>query len=182
VDFALPPARRGALIQVSVPATASAEKKAELQLRAQKALIEAQQLEPTVMSFGSVAVKYSDHQASRYRGGDVGWIDNNSTWDKQLISAFQTLSTPGAMSEVIENGGGFYVLKLMELKPDRLQTLAEVHEQIVHQLFRDKQKAIKDRYFARLDSQFDVEVYADRIDTWIEQAKFRDDLPPNTPD
>lgn len=181
-SFTQPPAIKGALIQISVSSTASTEKKAELQARAQSALLEAQQLTAAAASFGSVAVKYSDHQASRYRGGDIGWINNNSRWDAQLISAFRTLSAPGELSEVLETDTGFYLLKLMELKPSRVQPLTEVRDQIVHQLFRDKRKMVKDRFFARLGSNIDVEVYTDRVDAWIEQASSRVDTPPNQPD
>lgn len=179
--FTRPAAIRGALIQITLPATVSTEKKSELRDRAQAALIEAQQLAPPVASFGSVAVKYSDDQATRYQGGDIGWISDNSRWGKQLTSAFQLLSTPGDISEVLETEAGFYLLKLMELKPGGVQPLAEVRQQIVHQLFRDKRKATRDRFFTPLRNGFDVEIYTDRVDAWIEQAQSRTELPPRQP-
>ena len=50
---------------------------------------------PTGQGFGAMAVEYSDDQASRYRGGDIGWLDANRfeyRWPKAVLKPIK-LST-----------------------------------------------------------------------------------------
>jgi len=180
--FTLPPATHGALIQISVPATVSVDKKAALQTRAQAAHKQALLLADSVTDFGGVAVKYSDDQATRYRGGDVGWLNGQSHWDKQLLAEFGKLGTAGALSEVIETKDGFYVLKAVEVRSGSVQNLTVVREKIRHQLFRDKRQSVKDNFYASLSERVDVQFYQQRMDEWLEQAGTRVDAPPGKPD
>jgi parvulin-like peptidyl-prolyl isomerase len=180
--FALEPSIRGALIQVSVAATVSPEKKAELRKRAETARTEGLLMDASVSDFGGVAVKFSDHQATRYRGGDVGWLDKQSRWSQLFQAEYEKLGSTGVISEVLETDDGFYVLKVIEAKPGGIQTFASVREQIRHQLFRDKRQSVEDRFYADLAGKFDVQFSQDSLDQWLTNASARMNAPPSQPD
>ena len=77
---------RLALIQLKLDPKLSPEKIAGLESRINEARTLAKNLPPTTRGFGKVAVEFSEDQASRYQGGDVGWFDQGQPdyrWPKE---------------------------------------------------------------------------------------------------
>ena len=71
-------------------------KKAELRARMEEGLKKASETPveggrgAASIGFGAVAVEYSDDQVSRYRGGDIGWLDDGNfsyRWPKEVLAA-----------------------------------------------------------------------------------------------
>jgi peptidyl-prolyl cis-trans isomerase C len=134
-----------ALIRIAVSPKATVGKRAELLKRAESARVEALALEPGVPAFGSVAVKYSEEQDSRYRGGDIGWLQTgpmDGRWDKKVTDAIFALKAPGQVSPVIAATDGYYIVKLVETKGATVRPLAEVKEGVRYQVIQEKRKKV----------------------------------------
>lgn len=160
-DFATPKKVRGAIIQITVPAGASEEKKRQLLQRAETARAEAVKHAQENPSFGAVAIKYSDDQATRYRGGDSGWLEAGkarSRWEKEVMDALFTLTEPGQISPIIKTASGYYLVKLMELKESAPHILEEVKDWIRHKIFNDKKNRVVNKFYAELEKKIPVMV------------------------
>jgi len=166
---------RAAVIRISVPARASDEKKAQLAQRAKTARSEALKLNPATRSFGSVAVRYSDHQSTRYRGGDTGWITagkTDSRWPIHVNKAIFALKEEGRVSPVITTVDGHYLVKLMETKESAPKPLSAVKEQIRHQLYNQKRARVEEEFYRELKKKVPVR---------LNQAKLEAIEPPGGP-
>ena len=112
-------------------------------------------------TFGSVAVKYSDDQATRYRGGDTGWIkvgNPRTRWEPEVMQALLALRELGEISPVITTDSGHYLVRLMGREEPALRTLAEVSSQIRHQLLAGKKAAVEARFHEELRKRIAVTV------------------------
>lgn len=150
-----------ALIRIAVSPKASVEKKAELLKRAENARAEALALEPGVPAFGKVAVKYSEHQESRYRGGDIGWMQvgaHDSGWDQQVTDAIFLLKAPGQVSSVITAADGYYFVKLMEVKAATVKPFAQVKDGVRYQVHQEKKKRAEQDFIVQLKNTIPVTV------------------------
>jgi parvulin-like peptidyl-prolyl isomerase len=144
-EFTVPEQVRAALIFIKAPATAAPEKLQELKEKAETARAEALGLKADVLSFGAVAQKFSEDQASRYQGGDIGWLapgKKGYRWEDAVLEAIFALALAGEVSPVIHTPAGFYLAKLMETKPKRVRPLEEVKAAIGHQIANARRKEI----------------------------------------
>jgi parvulin-like peptidyl-prolyl isomerase len=159
---------RAAVIRITVPARASDEKKAQLAKRAEAARAEALGLNPATRSFGPVAVRYSDHQATRYRGGDTGWLaigKLDRRWPEEVNKAIFALSEAGKVGPVITTADGHYIVKLMETRDSAPQPLAAVKAQIRHQLYNHKRVRVEDEFYRELKTKVPVRVDHVKLET-----------------
>ncbi|MBI5632121.1 MAG: peptidyl-prolyl cis-trans isomerase [Nitrospirae bacterium] len=160
-DFSTPQLVRAAVIEISVPAKASDEKRKELLKRAEDARADAMALDRATLSFGAVAVKYSDDQASRYRGGDTGLIKRGDAvvrWGNEMTDALFSLREIGQVSPVILSPGGYHIVKLIETKESVSRPLAEVKELIRSRLFFEKKVQKENEFYGKLTSELKVEI------------------------
>lgn len=156
------PARRQlALIEIRLPARATAEKREELRLRAEQARREVLALPATTRDFASVAVNYSDDQASRYRGGEIGWLTReqpNSRWFGPVLDALFSLAGPGMISPVLTTPEGYYLVKLLAIEKSALRPFHEVKEQIRLQLREKKKAQLITEFYTQLQKNVSVTI------------------------
>jgi parvulin-like peptidyl-prolyl isomerase len=160
-EFSTPAMRRSAVIEIRIPAKATPEHRAELRGRAEKARSEAGAFTPATLSFATVAVNYSDDQASRYRGGEIGWLtreQRNSRWDGVVKEAIFSLDVPGMVSPILTTAEAYYVVKFMEIKKSAPLTLNEVAEQIRRRLNEKKKEQVTDEFYATLRKEVPVTI------------------------
>ncbi len=103
-------------------------KEAEAKATLEAVRVEAAALPPGTQGFGDLAATHSDHQASRYQGGDIGWLRDGKgpSWlPGPVISAAWSLETPGQMSGVLVEGQAVYLVRLIERKEAATRPLAE---------------------------------------------------------
>jgi len=140
-EFTVGEKARAAIILLKVPAKATPEKQAEHLARAESVLAEARQLPATVAGFGELAMKYSEDGATRYQGGDIGWLVKN-TADFRLgpavAEAILALNQPGELTPVVRSREGLVVARLMEKKPAARRPLSELKEALAYRLSRAK--------------------------------------------
>jgi parvulin-like peptidyl-prolyl isomerase len=148
-----------ALIRIAVSPKATGEKRAELLKRAESARAEAMKLEAGVPAFGNVALKYSEDQSSRYRGGDVGWLQSGTTeggLDRKVTDAIFALKAPGQVSPVVAAADGYYIVKLMETKGATVKPFAEVKEGVRYQVIQEKRKKVEQDFIEQLKNRIPV--------------------------
>jgi len=79
--------------------------------------------------FSVLAVDYSEHQATRYKGGVVGWLEREGgmdPWTKALAEVAFSLSEAGDVSTVISRPEGVFLVRCMALKPAVLRPFESV--------------------------------------------------------
>src|SRR6185503_20429598 len=102
-----PPSVRGAIIFIDGSVKANAARQAELRHEAEAALEEARQALDD-KSFAQVVMKRSADQATRYRGGDMGWVTPGMAGvDPALTQALLALEKPGQFAPLVETARGF---------------------------------------------------------------------------
>ncbi len=159
--FAIPGTTRLALIQITLPMRVSQEKRAQLRARIEQARLAALRLPKEVDSFGSVAVEYSDDQATRYRGGNTGWltaVEVKEHWPEVVGRAVTELKQPGDISPIIESEDRFFLFRLMERKTDTYRSFAEVKDWCRHEVLQKKQADLEKEFFVQLQKSFPAEI------------------------
>jgi parvulin-like peptidyl-prolyl isomerase len=128
---------------------ASAEDKA-------KAKSEAGALAKQVKSgdFAALAKANSDEPVSTAKGGEVGWL----TEDSIQPAIRKALSGAGkdAIAGPIELGDGFYFVKILDLREPRTATLDEVRPQLAAALRQERAALNRQAYLERLQAKAPV--------------------------
>ncbi len=117
-------------------------------------------------SFGPLAAQHSDDQESRYRGGDIGWVERErfpGRLDPAVIEAGFALQQPGQISEVIAGAKGYYVVKLLERLPAAVLPLEQAAPALRSRLLADKQGGLTAGFHDQLRQGLRVEVHTDRL-------------------
>lgn len=157
-EYQRPERIRVALIQVKGSVKATEEKRAELRARAEKVLALAQAPDA---NFAELARLHSEDHATRYSGGDGGWMERGQTppsWPKELADAAFILQTTGVVAPLVEAGGSFYVLKLLERQAAGVRPLVEVRDRIVHTLKEQQRVANEERFYAEQRAGLNIEI------------------------
>ena len=119
------------------------------------------------MGFGAYSVAHSDHQVSRYKGGEIGWFKQNEAtyWEAPVLQAGFALSQPGDISEVVKTEKGHYLVRLMDRKAPSNLSFERVKPQIESELIRAKQVALKAGFYKDLRASLGVYVDKDRLES-----------------
>lgn len=139
--FSRPAAVDLAIIRLDCPAKAIPEKRAEVIARATRLRERAERDLPGLSHFGPLAAEASTDQASRYRGGELGWMSHEVVRARlplPVADAALALSKPGEISVPVDGRDGIYLIRLMGSRPGELRPLDEVRSQIEHQLLRER--------------------------------------------
>lgn len=109
---------------------------------------------PASKGFGALAVKYSEDQSSRYRGGDIGWRvvgSEDPVWPKVLMESAHALEK-GSITEIIEDKGTFYLAMKTDHRPQTVQNLDEVKVTLRMKILREKREQIQ-RSFREMNAE-----------------------------
>lgn len=85
--------------------------------------------------FATLAKEKSADPISARKGGDMGWLEPDTTPD-ELKSA--GLTTKGQLSGVIKSSVGFLVVRLDDIQPEQIKPLAEVRDAIAAKVKQEK--------------------------------------------
>lgn len=120
---------------------------------------------PAAFGFGAAAAEFSEDQASRYRGGDIGWIQSDvkdSRWPASVLEAGRALEK-GKRSTVIETPEGYYVIMKTDSRPGGARPLEELAEGLRQQLLRDRKHALEERFVEDALKLSNAEIHADAV-------------------
>jgi len=104
---------------------------------------------PASSGFGSLAIDQSEDQASRYRGGDIGWIELGRVgypWPEVVIEAGSALPE-GEVSPVIFTEDGAYLVMKTDARDGGARPFAEVAAGIRQQLLADRRRHVEESFF-----------------------------------
>jgi parvulin-like peptidyl-prolyl isomerase len=165
--FALPEKVRFAVIQMGFPSKATEEKKAEALRNAESVLAEARALSGSNGGFGTLAQRYSEDQATRYLGGDAGWLarGEKGRWDDAVVDAAFALKSAGEISPVIQTSTGLYLVKLIEKKSAGYRPPEEVAEAIRYQLALEKRHRQQEEFHEAMTAGLKIEINRALLET-----------------
>jgi parvulin-like peptidyl-prolyl isomerase len=165
--FTVPAAARAAIIFLAVRHQAPDAVVAEVRARAAAVRAEAERQQGETL-FGALAANHSDDQASRYQGGDTGWIaagQPDSRFEPAVIDAIFALDRAGQLAPLVETPEGLYVIRLVEKRPAALRPLASVAAEIRAQLLAEKRHRRRTALYAEAAGRVPVDVHAERLPT-----------------
>ncbi len=145
------PKVRLALLQVNGERLMSDAKRTELRARMEDARRKALEQPASVAQgaavggFGALAVDYSEDVASRFRGGDIGWLEQGNPgyhWPATVLQAGYALPR-GKISEVLEAGASFYVVMKTDERPATVTPLAQVESNLRQSLLQKKRLGLE---------------------------------------
>ncbi|KCV09917.1 SurA N-terminal domain-containing protein [Bordetella holmesii] len=151
--FGTPEQRRASHILINSAASDSADARKAARATAEEI---ARQAAANPAGFADLAKKDSQDAGSAAQGGDLGWIAANSV-PPSLQQAIAGMSKD-AVSGVIESPFGFHILKVTEVKPAQVKTLAEVKDQISGEI----RKQLASARFAEMATKLQGAVYDQR--------------------
>ena len=106
--------------------------------------------------FAGMAQMYSDDSTADL-GGDWGWIDRNTLTPELNKIAFSL--KPGELSDVIQLGDNFYIMRVDAKKPAVTRPLGEVRDEISKQLFEEERLRLQDQWIETLRKKAYVKIY-----------------------
>jgi foldase protein PrsA len=109
---------------------------------------------------------YSDEATSRFKGGDIGWLQDGAAryrWPEVVVETAFNLDA-GAISEVLETDAGFYLIKQLDSRASQVRPLgARVASSLKTKLLRQKKTEFERALKAQWEAQSDVELIAAAI-------------------
>ena len=183
-QYRMPEKRRAAVVFVRVPHTASAERKAEFADQVNAIREEAFVSRQTERHFGALAVRYSDDQATRYAGGDLGWLSRAEAaprFGKALNEALFALTNATDLSPVFEVPGGLCFIKLIELQPASTRRFEEVREALAYQLTQQRRQQERLEFDQQLRAGAQIQINDDAVTAATVAAKGTEPKPPRMP-
>jgi parvulin-like peptidyl-prolyl isomerase len=98
--------------------------------------------------FGKLAEMYSEDSATAASDGDWGWIDDRTLNDTLTKIAFSL--KPGQVSDVVPLAGSYYLLYVQEKKPEVVQPISAVHDDIENKLMEQERMDAQQKWLAGL--------------------------------
>lgn len=113
-----------------------------------------------ISGFGTVAAASSEDTVSRYRGGDLGWLEpgrQDYHWPDSVIAAGFALP-PGQPSDVLAAGDGLYIVMKTGERDARQTPFEEAVVSLRRRLLRDRQDAVEESFKDELLAGADVHI------------------------
>ena len=159
-EFLVPASARGAIIFFRASPKMAPEKREELGQHARRVLAEAQKTESEA-GFTRLVQLHSEDQATRYRGGDLGWMTRaqcEAVLGAEVSTALFALKKPDDFSPLLETTEGFYILKVRAVKEAGVHPLTEVEELIRYQLSRRAGLRREEEFYAGMKRGLDIQI------------------------
>jgi peptidyl-prolyl cis-trans isomerase C len=161
--YTKPAKTRLAMIYMKFDRVMNAEQKAAVAAKMAEAAKAASALTDLSRGFGAVAMNFSEDQASRYRGGDVGWFDATAPvfrFPKEVVRAGLELKQIGQITPVIDSANGLYLLMKTDSREQAVTPLATVRASIQRRLLAAKKQQIEDSFAKNLRASTPVQTDA----------------------
>lgn len=185
IDRYTRPARiRAAILFFETHPTMGAEKLEAIRAKLAEAREKARTLPADARGFGPLAISYSEDQASRYKGGDIGWLaeGRDYRWPDPMVSAAFSLETIGSVSDIIQTDKGLYLVKLLDRRDAAVTPMAKVKTRIRHKMLLEKRRETEAAFLAEKRAATDIEIYPEVLASVpLPEAGKADGAPPSLP-
>lgn len=165
--FSTPERVRAALIFIGLPSNASSDMLIQARARAERIRAEVLKRPAMELGFGNLAQEYSEDQATRYRGGDLGFMtisELEARLGPELARVCSSLVEPGSVSAPLEGPGGLYLLRCIARQRSTCRPLSQVHAGVAYLLNREKEREIEKQFYADCARGVDVQINADLME------------------
>ena len=146
-EYTIPARRRVAMLFLALGENAGEDYRAEVMARIENLREQALALPANVRDFGVLARDHSEHQASRFRGGVLGWIGDDDparySHPRVVVETAQQLAEAGEISAPVFDERGVYLVRLVDNEPARVRSLEELADGIRQRLLRDRFIAVE---------------------------------------
>lgn len=180
-DHRIPPAVRGELIFLKSSPKSEPAARARVAQAAEGLLARAKSADAA--AFERLVRENSEDQTTRYRHGDIGWIEMGrpeAVHNLAVAEALFGLQKTGDFAPLIETPAGFYIVRLAEVRPEGTRPLAEVAEAIRHRLMREKREQLQTAFQARMKAGLDIRTNTLALEQVLASAR-SDQKPPSIP-
>jgi len=180
-QYASPARVRGAVLFLKLSPLAEAERREQLLARAQALLAEARAATPA--DFARLVEANSEDQATRYRGGDLGWVSREpkaGAFDPAVMEALLALQKPGDFAGPVATKKGVYLVKLIDTRAAGTRPLTEVREAIAFLLRKQKLEQRERDLLASMRAGLDIRINRPALET-IHLPSATDQTPPASP-
>jgi len=106
--------------------------------------------------FARMAQMYSE-DSTRDSGGDWGWIERNTLAGPLEKVAFSLRA--GKVSNIVEVGGNYYILKVDERKGGVTKSLAEVRADVEKRLLQEEAQRLQENWLASLRQKATIRTF-----------------------
>jgi parvulin-like peptidyl-prolyl isomerase len=166
-EFLTPERIRVAWIFLGVSAKADAAQVEKVRQRLVAARDEASKLGAETRNFGAIARNISEDPATRYVGGEIGWIyldqAESYRWGPDVVRNSFALPAPGALSDVLRHEKGWYLLKLIEREEAKPTPIEKLSGGIRSRILKERREAARAAFYAHLLAGMTVNVDAARL-------------------
>jgi hypothetical protein len=122
---------------------------------------------PAATGFGSHSVRNTEHRSSRYKGGNLGWIESGSVqldpFRRTVSEIGATLTEPGQLSEVTVRPEGIFLVRLIERQPERIRPFAEVRASIEQRLLAARRSDVQQQFHQQSQEDLTVERFPNHL-------------------
>ena len=115
-----------------------------------------------IPGFGAIAAEASEHATSRYRGGDVGWLEADRdahSLPEEVVAAGFALPV-GGVSDVIAAESGLYVVMKQDQRESRIAPFEEVAATLRRRLLGARRDAVESTFKSNVLARADVQIDA----------------------
>jgi hypothetical protein len=110
--------------------------------------------------FAELAVDYSEHQASRFAGGIVGWMERAGgmdDWSKAVAEIVFGLKEIGEVSEVVTRAEGVFLVRYLALTPAITRSFETVRADLERQELRRLTAQAEADFFGELNQAHPIQ-------------------------
>lgn len=121
---------------------------------------------PVEQGFASLALRHSEHRASRIRGGDLGWLEtrtSNDPWRNEVGRIAADLVRPGELSEIVSGEHGLFLVRLIGRRDAAVQPFEDVKPRIVARLEQVQRARLSEGFMSLRGTGERVSIQEDRL-------------------
>lgn len=131
-------------------------------------------------SFEELARQISQDPGSASQGGSLGWFGWGRMVDEFQRAAFAL--KPGEISEPVETGFGYHIIRVDSVRKTELQPLDQMRERITQQLSSTKPRELTTKYLNALKKQAGIKIQEKTLAAIAaKQAPTAPGMPPTLP-
>lgn len=118
--------------------------------------------------FSVLGVDYSEHQASRFKGGVLGWMARENAagdaFTRAVAEIAFALKQEGEVSEVISRPEGVFMVRLVGIKAALQKPFEEVAAELERQALAERKAKLQEQLSRELTSQYPLEQAAGAVE------------------
>ena len=106
--------------------------------------------------FAGLSADFSEHHATRYKGGVVGWISEGGSldrWTKAVASIAFDIEESDGMSQITSNEEGTFLVRLIDTERAVQRPFEQVLDQLKLEEANRRQQLVRESFQSRIRSQ-----------------------------